>query len=106
MPNPNAVFPLLQAELPEASGPVLPACPASGAALPRRCWSRWLGVVFGFWPPRMRRGFRWSWWAPWELYEAVLFLFPARAAPTSPARRNIVKANQIDLVSLTVLRDL
>jgi hypothetical protein len=38
---------------------------ASGAALPRRCWSRWLGVAFGFWPPRMRRGIRWLWLAPW-----------------------------------------
>jgi hypothetical protein len=26
-------------------GPVLPGCQASGAALPRRCWSRWLGVA-------------------------------------------------------------
>src|SRR5258708_2646887 len=44
---------------------VLFSCvPASGAALPRRCWIRWLGVAFGFWPPRMRRGFRWSWFAP------------------------------------------
>lgn len=31
---------------------------ANGAALSRRSWSRWLGVAFGFWPPRMRRGFR------------------------------------------------
>jgi hypothetical protein len=37
--------------------------PAGGAALPRRCWSRWLGVAFEFWPPGMRRGFRWSWLA-------------------------------------------
>ncbi len=67
MPNPNAVFPLLQAELPRASGRVLPASPTSGAVLPRRCWSRWLGVAFGFWTTTMRRGFRWSRFAPWDL---------------------------------------
>jgi hypothetical protein len=41
-----------------------------------------------------------------EFYEAILFLFSVRAAPAFPARRNIVKPNQVYVIALTVLCNL